>query len=78
MFIQSEDKHAEIVIDMMITGIVEMIITWADEDILSFDEIVSILRGWSLEGFYPTLLNQYKVKTLIDPNNDNFFGSTSK
>jgi AcrR family transcriptional regulator len=78
MFIQSEDKHAEIVIDMMITGIVEMIITWADEDILSFDEIVSILRGWSLEGFYPTLLSQYKVKILIDPNNDNFFGSTSK
>jgi len=57
---------------------VEMIITWADEDILSFDEIVSILRGLSLEGFYPTLLNQYKVKTLIDPNNDDFFGSTSK
>ena len=78
IIIQSENEHAKIVIDMMMTVIVEMIITWADEDILSFDEIVSILRGWSLEGFYPTLLNQYKVKTLIDPNNDNFFGSTSK
>lgn len=78
MFIQSEDEHGKIVIDMMMTVMVEMIISWADEDILSFDEIVSILRGWSLEGFYPTLLNQYKVKTLIDPNNDNFFGSTSK
>jgi len=67
IIIQSENEHAKIVIDMMMTVIVEMIITWADEDILSFDEIVSILKGWSLEGFYPTLLTQYQVKTLIDP-----------
>jgi AcrR family transcriptional regulator len=67
MIIRSEDEHAKVVIDMMMTLMVEMIITWADEDILSFDEIVSILRGWSLEGFYPTLLSQYQVKALIDP-----------
>lgn len=67
IMIQSENEHAKIVIDMMITVIVEMIITWADEDILSFNEIVAILKGWSLEGFYPTLLNQYQVKTSIDP-----------
>ena len=54
------------IIDMTITGLVDIFLQGADNNLISIEEIILLVEGFMTRGIFDTLLNNFNIESLID------------
>ena len=66
--IRLEDMKAKerIVVQVVLNGLAEMFIICADEDMLTFDDMMNIIRGYSYDGINHILRDKYHISLRLN------------
>ncbi|MGC6174069.1 TetR/AcrR family transcriptional regulator [Lacrimispora sp. 38-1] len=69
---KSNDSKTNLAINMTISVFVDMFIQWADTDVFSAEEMLSMTKGFMVNGIFPTLLEDFEIEPVIDLRSDRY------
>ncbi|WP_459481084.1 TetR/AcrR family transcriptional regulator [Clostridium saccharoperbutylacetonicum] len=74
---QSERNKAKDkwIIDMTITGLVDIFLQGADNNLISIEEIILLVEGFMTRGIFDTLLNNFNIESSIDLRKEQYKGT---
>lgn len=61
------------VLEMLYISLVDALIYWADDKTMTFYDLGQIIRGFYLNGIYPTLRDLYHIKPVYQTETKDFF-----
>jgi len=69
---KADDSKTNLAVDMTLSALVDMFILWADTDVFSVDEMISMAKGFMINGIFHTLLNNFDIEPRIDLRRDRY------
>lgn len=66
------DSKTNIAIDVTLSSLVDMFLQWADKDVFSVEEIISMSKGFMIDGIFQTMLNVYDIEPIINLHSESY------